>query len=193
MERSSVYIAWVQIIHNNDHCQDQLLFKKDIVAVHETPDIANASSAGIQKPAEPLFMHLIEWRKFANPRGASTATSCTSWWRPQMETCFRITGPLCGEFTGHRWISFTKASDAGLWYFHWYVHEKNVWVNNREAGDLRHHRAHYDVIVMLWHDATISDGTYCVLHVYWSREPGVCFYCRSAVCDVWRWKGTLWF
>ena len=24
----------------------------------------------------------------------------------------------------------------------------NVWVNNREAGDLRRHRAHYDVIVM---------------------------------------------
>ena len=25
----------------------------------------------------------------------------------------------------------------------------NDWVNNREAGDLRHRRAHYDVIVML--------------------------------------------
>ena len=25
----------------------------------------------------------------------------------------------------------------------------NGWVNHREAGDLRHHRAHYDVIVML--------------------------------------------
>ena len=25
----------------------------------------------------------------------------------------------------------------------------NGWVNNREAGDLRHYRAHYDVIVML--------------------------------------------
>ena len=25
----------------------------------------------------------------------------------------------------------------------------NGWVNNREAGDLRRHRAHYDVIVML--------------------------------------------
>ena len=24
----------------------------------------------------------------------------------------------------------------------------NGWVNNREAGDLRHHRAHYDVIIM---------------------------------------------
>ena len=26
----------------------------------------------------------------------------------------------------------------------------NGWVNNREAGDLRRHRAHYDVIVMCW-------------------------------------------
>ena len=28
---------------------------------------------------------------------------------------FRITGPLCGEFTGHRWIPLTKASHAELW------------------------------------------------------------------------------
>ena len=26
----------------------------------------------------------------------------------------------------------------------------NGWVNNREAGDLRRRRAHYDVIVMKW-------------------------------------------
>ena len=32
---------------------------------------------------------------------------------------FRVTGPLCGEFTGHRWIPFTKASDAELWCFLW--------------------------------------------------------------------------
>ena len=25
---------------------------------------------------------------------------------------FRVTGPLCGEFTGHRWIPLTKAIDA---------------------------------------------------------------------------------
>ena len=30
---------------------------------------------------------------------------------------FRVTGPLCGEFTGHRWIPHTKASNAGLWCF----------------------------------------------------------------------------
>ena len=57
---------------------------------------------------------------------------------------FRVTGPLCREFTGHWWIPLTKASDAELWCFLWSA----AWVHNREAGDLRRHRAHYDVIVM---------------------------------------------
>ena len=30
---------------------------------------------------------------------------------------FRVTGHLCGEFTGHRWIPRKKASDAELWCF----------------------------------------------------------------------------
>ena len=57
---------------------------------------------------------------------------------------FRVTGPLCGEFTGLRWIPLTNASDAELWSASWI----NGWVNKREAGGLRRHRAHYDVIVM---------------------------------------------
>ena len=60
---------------------------------------------------------------------------------------FRVTGPLCGEFTGDRWIPRTNASDAELWFL-WsapeYIEEKI----HREAGDLRPHRAYYDVIVM---------------------------------------------
>ena len=32
---------------------------------------------------------------------------------------FRVTGPLCGEFTGHRWIPHAKGSDAELWCFLW--------------------------------------------------------------------------
>ena len=32
---------------------------------------------------------------------------------------FRVTGRLCGEFTGPRWIPCTKASDAELWCFLW--------------------------------------------------------------------------
>ena len=30
---------------------------------------------------------------------------------------FRVTGHLCGEFSGPRWIPHTKASDAELWCF----------------------------------------------------------------------------
>ena len=60
----------------------------------------------------------------------------------------RVTDHLCGEFTGHRWIPLSKASDAELWCFLWSEAWINGWVNNCEAGDLRHNRAHYDVIVM---------------------------------------------
>ena len=59
---------------------------------------------------------------------------------------FRVTGHLCGKFTGPRWIPRPKASDAKLSCFLWsWI---NRWVNNREVGDLRRYGAHYDVIVM---------------------------------------------
>ena len=32
---------------------------------------------------------------------------------------FRVTGPVCGEFTGPRWFPHTKATDAELWCFLW--------------------------------------------------------------------------
>ena len=50
--------------------------------------------------------------------------SCVRYGSPQRDmitssngNIFRVTGPLCGEFTGHRWIPHTKASDAELWCF----------------------------------------------------------------------------
>ena len=68
---------------------------------------------------------------------------------------FRVTGHLCGEFTGDRWIPRTKASDSELWCFLRSAPWINGWVNNREAGDLRRHCTHYDVILMwtcsCWH------------------------------------------
>ena len=45
---------------------------------------------------------------------------------------FRVTGPLCGEFTGDRGIPLTKVSD----------------VEHGKAGNMRRHRAHYDFIVV---------------------------------------------
>ena len=32
---------------------------------------------------------------------------------------FHVTGHLCGDFTGHRWITHTKASAAELWCLRW--------------------------------------------------------------------------
>ena len=39
---------------------------------------------------------------------------------------FRGTGLLCGEFTGHRWIPRTKASEAELWCFLWSAPEPTI-------------------------------------------------------------------
>ena len=59
-----------------------------------------------------------------------------TWRAPQMSfrgimtslngNIFRVTGLLCGEFTGHRWIPRTKASDAELWWFVWFAPEPTV-------------------------------------------------------------------
>ena len=61
---------------------------------------------------------------------------------------FRVTDPLYGQFTGHRWIPLTKASDAERWCFLWSAPWINSWVHNREAGDLRRSLwRHYNVTV----------------------------------------------
>ena len=52
---------------------------------------------------------------------------------------FRVTGPLC---TGHK----GQWRGALMFYLIWAL--INTYVNNREAGDLRRYRAHYDVTVM---------------------------------------------
>ena len=65
---------------------------------------------------------------------------------------FRVTGPLCGVFTGDRsWPvnSPHKGQWSGALMFPLICAWINGWVNNGEAGDLRRHRAHYDVTVMI--------------------------------------------
>ena len=85
-----------------------------------------------------------------------TPFTCSShYWSPMMTSSngniFRITGPLYGEFTGlgefpaqGQWRGALMFSLIYAWI--------NDWVNNREVGDLRCHRGHYDVIVMLQGD-----------------------------------------
>ena len=48
---------------------------------------------------------------------------------------FRVTGHLCGEFTGPRWIPPTNGKWRGALMFSLTCEWINVWVNNRGAGD----------------------------------------------------------
>ena len=82
---------------------------------------------------------------------------CHSWWRHQMETFSAllalcagnspvpVNSPHKGQWRGALMLSFIC-----VWI--------NDWVNNREAGDLRCHRGHYDVNVMYWRCVQILGG-----------------------------------
>ena len=73
-----------------------------------------------------------------------------SWWRHQMETFPRYWPFVRGI---HRWPVNTphKGQWRGALIFCLMSAWINSQVNNREAGDLRRYRAHYDVIVMNFH------------------------------------------
>ena len=66
-----------------------------------------------------------------------------TWWRHQMKTFFTSL-TLCAGNSPH------KGQWRGALIFSFICASINGWVNTREAGDLRRHRAHYEVIVMLW-------------------------------------------
>ena len=86
--------------------------------------------------------HQQSWY-FAMDKRAYVMTTSSNW------NIFRVTGQLCGEFTGDRWIPNTKAMTRSFDKFLWFVPWINRWVNNRDDGDWRYHRAYYDVIVMI--------------------------------------------
>ena len=84
-----------------------------------------------------------------------------AWWRHQMEPFPALLG-ICagnslvpGEFPHKgQWREALMFFSICVWL--------NGWVNNREAGDLRHQRVHYDFIVM----AIVDGGTTLYLHNY---------------------------
>ena len=70
-----------------------------------------------------------------------------SWWRHQMET-FSALLALCAVNSPVPVSSPHKGQWRGALMFSLISVWINGWVNNREAGDLRRHRGHYDVTVM---------------------------------------------
>ena len=71
---------------------------------------------------------------------------------------FRITGHLCGEFTGRRWISRTKASDAEFDVF--FDLHLNKWLSNQWGGWWFETPSR-----PLWHHCTVLPN--CVLCMIW--------------------------
>ena len=83
-----------------------------------------------------------------------------TWWRHQMETFSALlaicagNSPVPGEFRSQRPV--TRALIFPLicvWI--------NGWVNNREAGDLRRYRAHYDVRIMITQHCLKHENSNC--------------------------------
>ena len=88
--------------------------------------------------------------KLYNFRSHRSMVKCFTWWR-QMETFPRYWPFVQGI---HR--SSVNSPHKGQWHgdlmFSLIWAWINGWVNNREAGDLRRHLAHYDVTAMNGHE-----------------------------------------
>ena len=80
--------------------------------------------------------------------GHIAAFQVWSWWRHQMET-FSALLALCAGNSLVPVNSPYRGQWRGALMFSLICARINDWVNNREAGDLRRHRGHYDVNVMM--------------------------------------------
>ena len=94
---------------------------------------------------------------------------------------FRVTGHLCWEFIGPR----HKGQWRGALMFSLICFWINGWINNREAGDLRRYRAHYDVTVMIFILPNSTQDQELTNFITF----GYIFFKRAAV--IWQeWEGT---
>ena len=92
------------------------------------------------------FVYIIRiiWRYRPKRSDSVLHCACTIW-RHQMETFSALLAICAGNFLVN---SPHKGQWRGTLMFSLICARINCWVNNREAGDFRRHRAHYDVIVM---------------------------------------------
>ena len=90
---SKFYQSWTRETAGTFWCRPVIIFQKHVI--------------------------VIQRYHFAH-RSNSMCRLCITSMRPSSnENIFRVTGPLCVEFTGHRWISPHKGSDADLGWFLW--------------------------------------------------------------------------
>ena len=78
-----------------------------------------------------------------------------TWWRHQMKTF----SALLAIYAGNSSVSVNsphKGQWRGALVFSLICAWIKVWINNREAGELRRHRTHYDVIVIIYCHASVT-------------------------------------
>ena len=93
-------------------------------------------------------MYILEWSKETSTYILCFNVIWPPWWRHQMETF----SALLAIWAGNSPVPVNsphKGQWRGTLMFSLICARMNCWANNREADDLRRHRTHYDVIVMI--------------------------------------------
>ena len=158
--------------HRHVHCLPNRLFRRTSKKISKLPCEGNPLVTGgfpsqRASNAENVWIwwrhHVTKFSSLAAQEVVKMITSNTvkmtifpfqlmgwrniAWWRHQMETFSALlaicagNSPVHGEFPAQRPV--TRSFDVPLICARIYG-----WVNNHEAGDLRRHQSHYDVIVM---------------------------------------------
>ena len=102
-----------------------------------------------------------------------------TWWRHQRETFSALlalwagNSPVTGEFP-HKGQCRRALMFSLIWAW------KNGWANNRDADDLRHHHAHYDVTVMI----SVYRNNIHICIVVFSIVVVVTFLCKFILCCI---------
>ena len=114
---------------------------------------------------------------FAN-KTVKPGTFALPWWRHQMETFSALLALCAGNSpvpvnSPHKgqWREALMFSLICAWI--------NDWVNNREAGDLRRHRSHFDVNIMIdsdWYLPHPCTGSVIQNHFSWWRHQMEAFF-----------------
>ena len=175
------------------HCRANQLFSWEwyIKLLFDTQWCLIISLVFMYKPCSPKSLdspyhkdYVCLWYRRLCVRENTTRTTTFFTWSPKRHDDvtkrkhFRVTGHLCGEFPGRRWIH--EGQWRGALMFSLICAWMKCWVNNREAEDLRRHRTHYDVTVMssvgnnvTFHIVEFKDGhDYLVIMIVLTQSMG---------------------
>ena len=120
-----------------------------------------------------LLENTLQWPHVCET-GRTTFISCMM--TSSSGNIFRVNGLLCGGIHRSPVNSPHKSQWRGALIFSLICAWINGWVNNREAGDLRRHRAHHEVIVM-----NRTGNVYLMT----SKTPQASISTFSIVWDIW--------